>query len=81
MGTLANHFNPKYYPEPLKFNPDRWLNKTENDPHTFTPFSGGQRSCIGKHLALTESKIIIATVVDMFHIGIREGYEPILGMG
>ena len=46
--------NPKYYNNPEKFDPDRWNDKSlyNSEPYSFIPFSAGNRSCIGKYLAL-----------------------------
>jgi cytochrome P450 len=52
MGTIYNHFNPKYYPEPFLIKPERWIENPPKEPYVFTPFSTGPRGCIGKHLAL-----------------------------
>lgn len=44
------HMNPKVYPNPQKFDPDRFSaeNMLNQDSYTYIPFSGGPRNCIGK---------------------------------
>lgn len=41
------HRNPKYFPEPEKFKPERF-NDDEIEPFTYLPFSAGFRNCIGR---------------------------------
>lgn len=51
----ALHYDPKYFPEPHKFNPDRFSdeNKGKIIPGTYIPFGIGPRNCIGKKLLYT----------------------------
>ena len=76
------HFSPKYYNNPLEFNPDRWINgECDNmNPFALLGFHSGSRSCLGKQLALLESKIMIIeilrrysniTIVDKKKLGMK----------
>jgi cytochrome P450 len=54
--------------DPLSFRPERWLpekdSKFSNDDHTaFQPFSWGPRNCIGKNLAYSKMRIVLARVL------------------
>lgn len=51
--AMSIHRNSKYFEDPHKFNPSRWIGKNDSDitPYTFIPFSAGAKNCIGQHLA------------------------------
>lgn len=46
----ALHHDPNYFPDPLKFDPERFSdeNKHNIQPGTYVPFGFGPRNCIGK---------------------------------
>ncbi|CAO3627588.1 unnamed protein product [Cunninghamella blakesleeana] len=62
--VYAMHHNPKVYPDPERFDPDRFSPEEEQKRSRFAwlPFSTGPRSCIGMAFALQEAK----TVLSMF---------------
>ncbi len=53
---------PDVYPDPERFDPDRFLGK-KFSPNEFFPFGGGIRRCIGMAFALYEMKMVLARVV------------------
>nr|AFI45013.1 cytochrome P450 CYP410a1 [Dendroctonus ponderosae] len=64
------HRDNRYWPDPLKFNPNRFLpeNISKVQPGTFIPFSTGPRDCIGKAQAMAMMKITIALIIRNFKI-------------
>jgi cytochrome P450 family 6 len=48
--TLALHYDPTYFPEPEKFDPDRFSEgmKSSRPNYTYLPFGEGPRMCLGK---------------------------------
>ena len=75
-GAVAIHKHKDYWVDPETFNPQRWLDKEKViDAYAFTPFSAGPRNCIGQHLALIESRIILSEFLMTFDFHIREDYE------
>jgi len=68
--TWGLHRNPKVYPDPLKFDPDRFSdeNAAARSPYAWLPFSYGKRACIGQQLSLIEQRICLATLCRKFHL-------------
>jgi cytochrome P450 family 138 len=61
------HENPDVFPDPQRFDPERFLDKK---PPTFAwlPFGGGTRRCIGAAFANTEMDVVLRTVLTHFEI-------------
>ncbi|KAG4071054.1 hypothetical protein HA402_001491 [Bradysia odoriphaga] len=66
------HRDPKYYPNPAQFDPDRFseANKRNIVPGTYLPFGIGQRSCIASRFALMEIKAVV------YHLLLKFKFEP-----
>ncbi|XP_019442762.1 PREDICTED: cytochrome P450 85A isoform X2 [Lupinus angustifolius] len=52
--TREINYDPFLYPDPLKFNPWRWMDKSVESQNYFFIFGGGTRQCPGKELGIAE---------------------------
>ncbi|KAG6460653.1 probable cytochrome P450 9f2 [Manduca sexta] len=70
MAVNSIHMDPKYYPEPQKYCPDRFSDEKKKliQPCTFMPFGSGPRICIGSRFAMLELKVLIYYLVLNFKI-------------
>uniref|UniRef100_A0A0N5B1W7 Cytochrome P450 4c3 n=1 Tax=Strongyloides papillosus TaxID=174720 RepID=A0A0N5B1W7_STREA len=70
INAYLTHRDPKYWPEPEKFRPERFMPPESNHrhPYSFIPFSVGSRNCIGQRFALLEEKSILAHVLTNFKV-------------
>ncbi|KAF5285365.1 hypothetical protein FQR65_LT13255 [Abscondita terminalis] len=60
--------DPKYYPNPDKFDPERFneANKHSLTPTSFLTFGMGPKNCIGSRFALLEAKLIFCAILSKF---------------
>ncbi|TKA74391.1 hypothetical protein B0A55_04524 [Friedmanniomyces simplex] len=57
------HFNPKVFPEPHAFRPERWLDDpTPEMQRDWIPFGVGSRQCIARNLATTELFLAVRAI-------------------
>lgn len=77
-GTFVNipagglHKDPQYFPDPDKFNPDRFEDMDAIPKGAFFPFGGGPRICIAMRLAMLEMKISLASLLTNFTVVLSE---------
>lgn len=62
------HHDSRYFPEPEKFNPERWTKEMEDNlpKYAYDPFGGGPRVCIGSGFAWLEAKLVLAMIYQRF---------------
>jgi len=60
------HRDPRYWPEPDRFNPDRWTPERQHlqQKYSYFPFGGGARICIGEPLFWTVAPLMLATILQ-----------------
>jgi cytochrome P450 len=64
ISIYATHRDPRFFPEPEAFRPERWLDGLEKrlPRGAFIPFGMGSRKCIGSSFALMEATLLLATI-------------------
>lgn len=73
-GIYLAHRRPSVFPEPDRFDPDRFL-RARPGPNEWLPFGGGNRRCIGAAFATYEMKMVLATLVLRTTLSLQPGYE------
>lgn len=76
LPIYALHRNHLLWPDPHRFDPDRFADPKAIDRFAYLPFGAGPRICIGASFALTEAVIILATLLARFRFARVPGREP-----
>ena len=76
LSPFVMHRRPAFFPDPERFDPDRWTAERERSLPRFAymPFGGGPRVCIGNGFALMEAHLIVAAVARRFRLRLRPGH-------
>lgn len=64
------HRRPDYFPNPNRFDPDRFTQEREAliPRNAYIPFGSGPRNCIGRGLAMIEGPLILAALAQQVHL-------------
>jgi len=76
------HRDPKHWPDPHAFDPDRFLPERARARahYTYLPFGGGPRNCIGFAFAEVEARIVLARLLQQFDLRLeRDDVHPHMG--
>ncbi|XP_014476474.1 PREDICTED: uncharacterized protein LOC106745409 [Dinoponera quadriceps] len=70
----ALHHDPKYFPNPSVFDPERFSDENKDNivPYSYVPFGVGPRMCIANRFALMETKLLIVHLLQKFIFKVTE---------
>lgn len=69
------HRDPDAWPDPLRFDPERFVG-TKVSPYAYLPFGGGVRRCIGMAFALFEMRVVLTEVLRSYRWRAARPGEP-----
>jgi cytochrome P450 len=75
MLHYLTHRHPLFWPDATLFDPERFTRQASagRAKHAYYPFGAGQHMCIGKHFAMLEMKLILATIMRDYRLQLAEG--------
>jgi len=80
VSEFVTHRDERFYPQPERFDPDRWLPEIEatRPKFAFFPFGAGTRQCIGEQFAWMEGVLCLAVLVRDWHCWLANTAPAIL---
>jgi cytochrome P450 len=83
LSPYISQRNPRYFPNPESFIPERFNEdaKRTRPKFAYFPFGGGPRQCIGEGFAIMEGTLLIASIASRFKLELKEKQRVILDAG
>jgi cytochrome P450 len=84
MSQFITHRDARFFPDPLRFDPERFTpeNKARRAKLTYFPFGAGVRQCIGESFAGMEGTLLLATLAQKWKLKLVPGHpvepEPLI---
>lgn len=77
MSPYVVHRDPRWFPDPEKVDPERWLPEraAARPKFSFFPFGGGARVCIGERFAWMEGVLLLATLAQRWRLRLAPGHR------
>jgi len=72
--TMGIHYDPQYFPEPEKFDPERFSEEAKSKRHhyVYLPFGEGPRICIGMRFGLLQTKVGLVSSLSKYEFRVCE---------
>ncbi len=76
MSQFATHHDERWFPEPFRFDPERWTPaaQAQRPKFSFYPFGAGSRVCIGEQFAWMEGVLLLATLGQRWLLRLVPGH-------
>jgi cytochrome P450 len=76
MSPYVTHHDARFFPDPFRFDPERWTPEARESRPKFSyfPFGGGPRVCIGESFAWMEGALVLATIAQRFRMRLAPGH-------
>jgi cytochrome P450 len=71
ISPFAAHRDPRWFPDPDSFRPERWDREASPSYEAWFPFGKGPRMCLGAQFALTVTTMVIAVLAQRFRLEVR----------
>ena len=70
LPPFLTHRHPEFWPDPERFEPDRFLpaESAKRPKFAYFPFGGGPRLCIGQSFGLMEGQIALSVITARFRL-------------
>jgi cytochrome P450 len=84
MSQFVTHRDSRFFPDPLRFDPERFTAeaKSRRTKLTYFPFGAGARQCIGESFAWMEGVLLLATLAQKWRLKLVPGHrvepEPLI---
>lgn len=79
VSQYAMHRDPRFFPEPLRFDPERFTPeaKAARPQFSYFPFGGGPRRCVGESFAMMEGVLLLASLARRWRLQLAPEGRPV----
>jgi len=77
LSQYVTHHDPRWFPDPFRFDPERWTPEAQEARPRFAyyPFGSGPRICIGEGFAWMEGILLLATLAQQWRMRLVPGHR------
>ena len=76
LSPYLMHRNPRFWPDPDRFDPARWADGDfYKRDFTYFPFGGGPRICVGERFAWMEGVLLLAVIAQRWRFRLEPGHR------
>lgn len=72
LSQWVTHRMERFWPDAGRFDPGRWIGKSDRPRYAYFPFGGGARACIGESFAWMEAILLLATLAQRWRVEVVE---------